>query len=837
MKGWFPGERQWQDTLDSDEFFLGETDWIPASVPGDVHTALLEHGIITNPYESLNSRDCEWVSHRDWSYLTSFRVPQEWHGKTILLTLGGIDYSGSIYVNGTLCGKHESMFVPLELDITDLVRWDSDNELEVVLDHIPFEQCQYGDSSLVRTQKSRFAYKWDFCARLIPLGIWQDVELRAVGNIRCSHVKVTTLLDEKNQSGEVSVHITPSLPSASQGKAEVRIWKDGKVIAWSSGDFSKDDSWSLVLSVPNPEIWWPNGFGSHPTYRLEVRLFQADGQLSDEHFTSFGFREIKLVPNHKAPTGAMPYTFVVNGQPIFIKGFNWVPVDNLYGPTRAERYQHLISLARQANCNLLRVWGGGLIERDLFYELCSQNGIMVWQEFIQSSSAQCSIPPDDEDYLTLLAQNATAALLAKRNFPCLAVWSGGNELYGDGYRPLTESHPTLALLGNLVRKYSPEIPFLPTSASGPYEFLDPTRIGEGIHHDVHGPWKYAGPKHHYSLYNASDSLFHSEFGVDGCAAVSSIQACLSKDALWPPTKHNMEWAHHGAAWWDQSIRNRQLFGEIRDLEQFVWASQWIQAEGLRYAVEANRRRKFMCSGNIIWQLNEPFPNATCTSCVDYYGVPKMGYYWVGKAYAPLHVSLKYDSLVLSPDEHISQEVWIHNAYPNPQRGEVRWRVVTLDGTVINAGACPVQAGPEVAQLVTSLDWQASLSSGTPVLVVLEWVDGDVVIAFNEYCFVVSNGKYPLESLVRIPSPILDLTLDQVNDTHWRLDVTNVGGITALFVNILSQPGKVKIEGPQYMSLFPNSNRQFDILLRQPLSNRDLLQLRCWGLGKEVSIEP
>jgi len=98
----------------------------------------------------------------------------------------------------------------------------------------------------------------------------------------------------------------------------------------------------------------------------------------------------------------------------------------------------------------------------------------------------------------------------------------------------------------------------------------------------------------------------------------------------------------------------------------------------------------------------------------------MGYYWVGKAYAPLHVSLKYDSLVLSPDEHISQEVWIHNAYPNPQRGEVRWRVVTLDGTVINAGACPVQAGPEVAQLVTSLDWQASLSSGTPVLVVLEW---------------------------------------------------------------------------------------------------------------------
>jgi beta-mannosidase len=214
------------------------------------------------------------------------------------------------------------------------------------------------------------------------------------------------------------------------------------------------------------------------------------------------------------------------------------------------------------------------------------------------------------------------------------------------------------MLHDIVQKYDPKRLMLPTSASGPLEFLNIENKGKN--HDVHGPWKYEGVKGHYHLYNASDSLLHSEFGVDGMSNPHTLKKFLSdKNLKVTNMNENLIWRHHGE-WWDTYERDASIFGEIDSLEDFIKCSQFIQAEGLRYALEANRRRMFQNSGSIVWQFNEPWPNVSCTSIVDYYNVPKLAYYYVKEAYSPVHVSMKYESLLYNSGESFKGEVFVHN---------------------------------------------------------------------------------------------------------------------------------------------------------------------------------
>ena len=255
-------------------------------------------------------------------------------------------------------------------------------------------------------------------------------------------------------------------------------------------------------------------------------------------------------------------------------------------------------------------------------------GFLVWQEFIQSSSGIDNIPSQQPRFLELLAEAATHAVKTKRHHVSLTIWSGGNELTDKNGVPATYEDPNIAMLKRIVQEHDPQRLFLPTSASGPREFLSDTPENKGRNHDVHGHWVYLGIEKHYKFYGASDSLLHSEFGVDGCSAVKSLKKFLSPANLKPCSmKENLVWRHHGE-WWDVYDRQRELFGENIDLKTFALGSQWVQAEGLRFIVEANRRRQWRNSGSIIWQFNEPWPNVSCTSLVDYCFEPKMAYYAV-----------------------------------------------------------------------------------------------------------------------------------------------------------------------------------------------------------------
>jgi hypothetical protein len=302
------------------------------------------------------------------------------------------------------------------------------------------------------------------------------------------------------------------------------------------------------------------------------------------------------------------YTLLVDGEPTPIKGWNWCPVDPLYGVPRPEKVARLLELAAASGANLIRVWGGGLLESDEFYDHCDRLGLHVWQEFSQSSSGIESRPSDDPQFVRRLVDDARAEIPRLRRHPSLAIWCGGNELDGD------DRTPALAALRDVVRELDPDRSWLATSPLGD---------------DVHGPWEHQGLRRHYEHYDSLVHRLHSEFGVEGMANRAGLEALIPEDERWPADRSNPVYEHLGA-WWNNAPLVQEAFGgRIADVETLRRASQWLQYDGLRYGVEANLRRG---AGTIPWQLAESYPNAWCTAVVDWWGEPKPAYYGVKRAY-------------------------------------------------------------------------------------------------------------------------------------------------------------------------------------------------------------
>ncbi len=658
LKGFWPWVPLQGRSMETAAELMGVTDWLPATVPGGVHFDLHRAGLLPHPHVDAQSLACEWVENRWWLYRTTLERPTE-AGERIELHFCGLDYEANIFVDDRLLGEHRGMFHPATFDLTAAFAERERLELKVLFRGVPPEMGQIGRTSLTSTQKSRFGYKWDFSTRLVNIGFWDDVQLRVHRRASLTALAIDTDVEEGEGILRVEAEcVRWGRPGAVEelevalADPEGRLLKTERVRIASGAASAR-----CVLRVTAPRIWQPNGHGAQPLYGLTLGLL-VNGERVDERRRQIGFRRLRYEQNPGGPPDALPYTIVVNGRRLYVQGVNLTPLDHLYGNVTTAHYEWLVRCMREANVNLVRVWGGGVIEQERFYDLCDRYGILVWQEFIQSSSGVDNMPSQRPEFLALLRQTAESALRERRNHTCLAVWSGGNELMDAENVPSTLADPNLAMLRELVEQYDPTRLFLPTSASGPVEHMT-TR--KGVMHDVHGHWKYAGMRDHYALYGESDSLFHSEFGVDGCASVRSLEKFLSAPHLHPTdVKQNLVWRHH-AEWWDTAARDREFFGAVDDLERFTACSQWIQAEGLRFILEANRRRQPRNSGSIIWQLNEPWPNISCTSLVDYYGEKKMAFYWARKAFAPLHASLDYRRLIFGVGEKFEGAVHLHNS--------------------------------------------------------------------------------------------------------------------------------------------------------------------------------
>ncbi|WP_329460472.1 glycoside hydrolase family 2 protein [Streptomyces sp. NBC_01497] len=668
----------------------GEAGWFPARVPGSVLDDLRGQGLIGDPYVATGSLEAEWVPQRAWLHRRALQV-QLAAGERALLRFEGVDHEATVLVDGHEVAHHDGMFLPFEADVTEQVRDGARHVLAVVVHPAPSNEPQVGRTDRVRVHKSRMGYGWDFCPRMVHQGIWKPVWLEKAGPVRLRAVVVGAHLDSGG-----TVRVRADLEAAGPGTLEVSVTgPDGEAagsvrVPFEAGCASAE----AAVPVAHPRLWWPNGHGEQPLYRVAVSAYDEAGRPAGSYERTTGFRRVRLVHGEGAPEGALPYTLEVNGRRVPTKGWNWVPQDALYGADRPGRLAHLLHLAAGAHVTLLRVWGGGLIETEAFYELCDRLGLLVWQEFSLSSSGIDSVPAADPEYLGLMDREARAIVPLLHHHPSLALWGPGNELHDTASAtPLDEAgSPVVAALARAVADLDPDRCWLPGSPSG-RSFLhraDVIAADPDGQHDVHGPWEHQGLADHYALYDAGTSLLHSEFGVEGMANRRTWEAVVPAGARWPTGRDNPVMEHLGA-WWNNTPLVLSAFGgRPADPDTVRRASQQLQYDGLRYAVEAGLRRAPRAAGTIPWQFNEPFPNAWCTSAVDHRGDPKPAYYGVRRAYRRAHVCASFATQAWAGRELFEARVRVWGG----ARGDVMSaRLLTPAGEVVAATTGPVLRVP------------------------------------------------------------------------------------------------------------------------------------------------
>lgn len=849
LKGFWPWVPLQGRSMETAAELMGVTDWLPATVPGGVHFDLYRAGLIPNPLVDAQSLHCEWVENRWWLYRTTLVRPED-TGDCVELFFRGVDYEVNVFANDRLLGEHRGMFHPARFDLTALFAEHERVELKVLFRGVPPEMSQIGRTSLTSTQKSRFGYKWDFATRLVNIGVWDDVELRVHRTATIGEISLATDIDEGAGVLRIAVGLEHLIENA--GPLELAV-----TLAQPGGGIVLSERYMLAAGVTvhagkvlvaSPQLWSPNGHGQQPLYTLELTLL-AGGTVVDRRTRRIGFRKLRYERNSGGPADALPYTIVVNGKRIYVQGVNLTPLDHLYGNVTRGHYAWMVRCMQQANVNLVRVWGGGVIEKEIFYDLCDEAGIMVWQEFIQSSSGVDNIPSQRPEFLELLEKTAHSAIKERRNHTCLTVWSGGNELMDANNVPSTLADPNLARLHELVRTLDPERLFLPTSASGPVEHMTTEK---GVMHDVHGHWKYLGPVRHYETYGGSDSLFHSEFGVDGCSGVQSLRKFLSAPHQVPTdVKRSLVWRHR-AEWWDTAERDRDFFGPVEELGLFTDCSQWIQAEGLRYVLEANRRRQPRNSGSIIWQLNEPWPNIACTNLVDYYGAKKMAYYWTRKAFSAVHVSLDYRSLVCPAGQEFEATIHVHNSDVATELA-LKIEVLTGEGWVLLERSARHAVEANCSINAARLAFLVSDKMRGVFFVRLTWNELEVA-GTNLYVFS-TEARLPYASALGLSQsalvvrPLADWVTSEDGSLRRRFRLENTGTHVALFVRAEEATNAWWLhEDAGYESLFPREAREVEVRCipksaggflaedQPPLTAAPEISFRAWR-GQSVPPSP
>jgi beta-mannosidase len=636
LSGWTPYFWRFSQSVETGSTAQAEIPAIPAKVPGSVQAALRDAGLLPDWNAGLNSRPCEWVENRHWIFEAA--LPDDWvkplfgtggaagraKGFVCRLKCLGLDYSGCVLVNAQEAGSFRGSFVPHEFDLTEHLK-PSGNRLRIVFECPPRWLGQFGHTSRMAEWKPRFNYGWDWTSRLVQIGVWDELLLEVsagheLRGLRC-------LPSVESFRGRLSVRAEARGEKAHT--LRVTLEQNGRLIRaedlpaarWRDGVHWRE------LPV---ELWHPNGSGSQPLYTFRVQLLDANEQVLDEQTRRVGFKRVEWKPCAGAPPKADPWLCVVNNTPVFLQGVNWTPIRPNFADLSLNETRKRLLLYRNLGCNLLRVWGGGYLEKEWFYDLCDELGLLVWQEFPLSSSGLDNWPPEGQRSIAAMEAIAVSYIERRQHHASLLLWCGGNELQhapdkekeGTG-RPLDLEHPMLKRLDEIVAREDPSRRFLPTSSSGPRFTAEEKEFGQGLHWDVHGPWRAPlDLKGEWTRYwEKDDALFRSETGHPGASPVDIIREYAGGLPTVPGTLDNPLWRR--TPWWLEWAEFAKEQGrEPRDLEEYVAWSQARQRDALVIAARACKNRFPRCGGILIWMGHDCFPCLANTAIVDFRGRPK-----------------------------------------------------------------------------------------------------------------------------------------------------------------------------------------------------------------------
>jgi beta-mannosidase len=654
----------------------GSMKWIPATVPGAVQRDIAKADNYGLWYYAENWKNYLWMEDQQFTYKTYFKKPEIQPGEHLFFISRGIDYCFDIFFNGERVLQQEGMFTPVKLDLTGMLK--PQNEIKIFIHPIPKSVSSPSDRNQAnRSVKPAVSYGWDWHPRLVPSGIWDETGLFVEPESALNEVQLDYSL---NDSLDYATLILSASGRNLIGNSYLWSLTDraGNEVLIEKGDFHGDNL-SIKSGLSRPVLWWPHDQGDPSLYTFRFQLFDKKGNVIQEKKSSVGFRRVRLVTNTGStdPAGfpksriLPPIQLEINGRRIFCKGTNWVNPEVFPGIITAARYKELIDRAIEANFNIFRVWGGGIINKESFYEFCDEKGVLVWQEFPLS----CNNYPDELKYLQILEQESTSIIKRLKKHASLVLWCGGNELF-NSWGGMNDQSLALRLLNSQCLKYDPTTPFIPTSPI------------EGVGHGNYVFRTQQTGQEVFEIMKRAHFTAYTEFGIPSPASVEVLKSIIPVKELWPPEPGTSWESHHAYNAWGKNTWLMQdmiedYFGKSSSLEELVAHGQLLQGEGYKCIYEEARRQKPYCAMAINWCYNEPWPTAANNSLISYPNIPKPGFYQVRNACRPVLASATISKFKWLPGELFKTRVWILSDKPEkPKAGKLRATILSGDRVLV-----------------------------------------------------------------------------------------------------------------------------------------------------------
>ncbi|MGE5532073.1 MAG: glycosyl hydrolase 2 galactose-binding domain-containing protein [Bacteroidota bacterium] len=650
----FPLDGTWQRSYgpqgsDPDAFAS-----IEAQVPGNVELDLMRAGVLPELSHANNIYLLREYEGFQWWYRRSFAAPAVAEGERVELVFEGLDCIGTVWVNDRLVGQPRNMLIPHRFDVTDLLRPDGGNELVVRIDSAVLEGRKHEPAAIegamasnwesLSVRKAAHMYGWDIMPRVVSAGLWRSVYLEILPATRFGDVYLATAsanVEKRRAEVFADWHVITDRFAIDDWQVELTLRLGGQV-AHQSTHALLGTHGRVRLSIDDARLWWPRGYGEQPLYDAQIRLLDGDGKILATHNQRIGLRTIRLVRRDITPDAPGEFVFMVNGEKIFAKGTNWVPLDALH----SRDPQHLLGAMEMIcdlNCNMIRCWGGNVYEDHAFYSLCDENGIMVWQDF----ALACALYPQTDGFCAVIGNEARTIVRRLRQHPSIALWAGNNENDGFYYggwlaAPVDPNTDRLSreVLREVVRQHDPFRDYLPSS---PY--MSPEVIATGEPNKYMPEQHLWGPRDDFKgpYYTGSNCSFVSEIGYHGCPNRESLEKMMDPEHLWP-WQDNEQWLTHAVRPLPQMTNYNYriplmgeqievLFSEIPDnLDDYILASQISQAEAKKFFVERFRSGKWQRTGILWWNLRDGWPIIS-DAIVDYYGSRKLAYEYLKRVQA------------------------------------------------------------------------------------------------------------------------------------------------------------------------------------------------------------
>lgn len=609
--------------------------WKSATIPGNVHSDLLDHKRIEDPFIGSNEDSLQWISETNWEYKTNFSVEaQTLQKKHIELNFEGLDTYASVFLNDSLILDTNNAFREFTVDVKSTLKLE--NDLRIVFEHTSISEekekakvsYQLPEGHRIFTRKAQFQYGWDWGPKLNTSGVWKPIELKAWNDLKIKDIEfkqvklndsiaiLAPFIDlKKTKSNDLNyeVFLNDSLHA------------NGKLLEYTPEVLP-------IITIKNPKRWWPHNLGEPYLYDIKV-VVRDDKRILDSISVKKGLRTIELV-TEKDSIGESFY-FKVNDVPVYMKGANYIPQNSLQNKVTDLHYEKLLNDVIDANMNMLRVWGGGIYEQDVFYDLCDEKGILIWQDFMFA----CAMYPGDQDFLKNVQKEAIQHIKRLRNHASLALWCGNNEnsegWHRWGWQANRSEKEKDEIWNNYLKVFDRILPQAVDQYSNTSYWESSPKYGRGnpkykTEGDAHDWWIWhdAYPFEHLE---ANVPRFMSEFGFQSFPSYEAIRYINQNDSIEITSKGFKNHQKHVRGFELINDYMRRDFPVPNHPEDYVYVSQLLQAHGITKGIEAHRRAKPYNMGTLFWQLNDCWP-AVSWSSIDYFGNWKALHYHAKKSF-------------------------------------------------------------------------------------------------------------------------------------------------------------------------------------------------------------